>query len=402
MAQFNYVARDRQGKKHTGVIQGDTKKMVHSRLRDRGLRVVDLQPKKETLWSKDIYIGNPVKLADFVIYLRQFSTLIKSGVTIVDSTRILINQTESKVLKKTLAQVEVDLNEGNSLSDALGKHPKVFTPLFINMVHAGEVSGSLEETLEELAEYFERQHETKQKIKSAMTYPVVVGFIALAVIAFLLIYVVPTFVDMFAQFDGELPGITKFVIGSSAWLIGNWWLLLLIIVIIGIGLYAMMQKPDTKYYIDLFLLRIPIFGNLLKKALIARFSRTLSSLLMNSVSILKAVALTEKVVGNEVFSRALGESRYVLERGRSMSEPLDKHWAFPPLVTQMIAVGEQTGTLDHMLGRIADFYESEVETATDSLKSLIEPLMIVVLAVIVGTIVLAIMVPMFELFNNVG
>ncbi|MBB6455056.1 type IV pilus assembly protein PilC [Salirhabdus euzebyi] len=402
MGQFNYVARDRQGKKRTGVIQADKKAAVGPLLREKGLRLLEVHQKRETIWSQDIYLGAPVKLADFVIYLRQFSTLIKAGVTIVDSTKILIDQTESKVLKKTLAQVEVDLREGNPLSSAYGKHPKIFSSLFTNMVHAGEVSGSLEETLEEMADYFERQQRTRQKVKSAMTYPIVIGILALVVVTFLLISIVPTFVGMFDQFGGELPAITKFVMAASDWMIGQWWLLLLMIIGVVVGLYAMQQKRDMKFYLDYALLKMPIFGKLFRKALLARMTRTLSSLLGNSVTILQAMTLTEKVIENEVIARVLRKSRTTLEQGRSMTEPMIKHWAFPPLVTQMIAVGEKTGSLDEMLGKIADFYESEVETATDQLKSLIEPLLIVFLAGIIGVIVLSIMVPMFEIFNNVN
>ncbi|MRG87493.1 type II secretion system F family protein [Salinibacillus xinjiangensis] len=402
MAQFKYVARDRTGKKKSGVIQADTKQAVRIQLRERGLRALDVEQKKETIWNTDIYIGTPVKLDDFVIYLRQFSTLIKAGVTIVDSTKILVDQTESKALKKALNRVELDLREGNSLSSAYANHPKIFSQLFINMVHAGEVSGSLEETLEEMADYFEKQQKTRQKVKSALTYPVVIGVLALGVTAFLLLSIVPTFVGMFDQFGGELPAVTKAVMAASEWMISYWWFVVLLIITMTVTLYLMRQKPSTKFYLDYALLKLPIFGQLIRKSLLARLTRTLSSLLNNSVSILQAIVLTEKVAGNEVMTRVLRESRTTLEQGRSMSEPMRMHWAFPPLVTQMIAVGEQTGSLDEMLGKIADFYESEVDTATDQLKSLIEPLLIVFLAFIVGVIVLSIMVPMFEIFNNVN
>ncbi|MEQ6375680.1 type II secretion system F family protein [Bacillaceae bacterium S4-13-56] len=402
MAQFNYVARDRQGNKKTGVIQADTKQAVGTILRERDLRLLEVEKKKETFWSQDIYLGNPVKLEDFVIYLRQFATLIKAGVTIVDSTRILMEQTESKVLKKTLSQIEFDLREGNSLSSAYSKHPKIFSNLFTNMVKAGETSGSLEETLEDMADYFEKQHKTRQKVKSAMSYPIVVGIIAIGVVIFLLVSIVPTFVDMFNQFGGELPGITKFVMAASDWVVNYWYLLTLIVVLFILSFVLIRQKKETKYYLDYFMLKIPIFGKIFQKSLLARMSRTLSSLLNNSVPILNAMTLTEKVIENEVMTRVLRESSEVLQQGRSMSEPMSKHWAFPPLITQMISVGEKTGSLDQMLSRIADFYESEVETATDQLKTLIEPLMIVLLAGLVGIIVMSIMMPMFEMFNNVN
>ncbi|QHS24269.1 type II secretion system F family protein [Virgibacillus sp. MSP4-1] len=400
--QFSYVARDRQGNKKSGVIQAETKQSVRSILRERGLRALEVQEKKQTIWNTDIYIGNPVKLSDFVIFLRQFATLIKAGVTIVDSVRILIEQTESKVLKKTLAQVENDLREGNSLSASFQKHPKVFSALFTNMIRAGEVSGSLEETLEEMADFFEKQHKTKEKVKSALSYPIVVGLLAIGVVIFLLISIVPTFVNMFDQFGGEVPAVTQFVITTSDWMIQYWYILILLLLAFIVSILLIRQNKETKIYLDYILLKMPIFGKLMRKSILARISRTLSSLLKNSVPILEAMTLTEKVIENQVIAKVLRESRTTLERGRSLTDPMADHWAFPPLVTQMITVGEQTGSLDQMLGRIADFYESEVETATDQMKSLIEPLMIILLAGVVGFIVLSIMVPMFEMFQNVN
>jgi type IV pilus assembly protein PilC len=402
MAQFSYVARDRQGNKRKGVIQADTKQAVRNILRDRGLRALEVERRKDTIWNQDIHFGQPVKLEDFVIYLRQFSTLIRAGVTIVDATRILIEQTESKPLKKALSQVEIDLREGNSLSASFSKHPKIFTSFFTNMVHAGEVSGSLEETLEEMAEYFEKQHKTKKKVKSAMTYPIAVSIIAVAVVIFLLISIVPTFVSMFEQFGGEIPAITQFVMNASDFVIHFWYLLLLFVVAIIVALALIRKNKESKYYLDVFILKMPIFGKLFRKSILARMARTLSSLLKNSVPVLQAMTLTEKVIENEVIAKVLRESRDTLEQGRSMAQPMINHWAFPPIVTQMITIGEQTGSLDQMLGQVADFYESEVDTATDQLKSLIEPLMIVLLAGLVGTIVASIMIPMFEIFNNVN
>ncbi|SET72229.1 type IV pilus assembly protein PilC [Salinibacillus kushneri] len=402
MAQFSYVARDRQGNKKTGLIQADTKQGARIRLRERGLRALSVEQKKETIWNKDIYIGSPVKLEDFVVYLRQFSTLLKAGVTIVDATRILSEQTESKVLKKTLSQVEMNLREGNSLSSSFQKHPKVFNRFFINMVHAGEVSGSLDETLEEMAGYFEKQHQTRQKVKSALSYPIIVGIIAVIVVIFLLVAIVPAFVSMIVKSGGDIPVITLFVLTMSDWMSSYWYLFILLLILFILGIYLIRQNSESKYYLDYLLLKIPVFGKIYKKSILARMTRTLSSLLTNSVSILRAITLTEKIVENQVIVKVLQECKTTLEQGRSMSEPMMKHWAFPPLVTQMISIGEQTGALDQMLTRIAEFYESEVDTATDQLKTLIEPLMIVFLAVVVGVIVLSIMVPMLEIFKNVG
>ena len=370
------------------------------KLKDEGIRVIEMNEVPETLMTKDLSFGQSVKLQHFVIYLRQFATLLKAGVTVVDATAILAQQTESKGLKKALLDVEQDLREGNPLSEAVSKHTKIFTPMFINMVNAGEVSGNLDGTLDRLADHFEKQHYTRQKIKSALSYPIVVGIVAIAVVIFLLVAIVPTFVSMFDQMGGKLPAITLFVVGASDFMQSCWWLITLLILIIVFLVSFMKKASNTKYYLDYMLLRMPIFGNLLQKAALARMMRTLSSLFSSSVPILQAMSIVEKVVENEVIGRVIQESRNTLEKGRSMTEPMEKHWAFPPLVTQMIAIGEETGALDVMLSKIADFYEKEVETGTDQLKSLIEPLMIVFLAGVVGTIVTAIMMPQFAMFDQ--
>ncbi|MFJ5715537.1 type II secretion system F family protein [Neobacillus sp. NPDC093127] len=399
MARFKYAGRDRKGKRQ-GTVNAGSKREAMVKLKEEGIRVIEMTEVPETLMTKDISLGNPVKLQHFVIYLRQFSTLIKAGVTVVEATEILAFQTESKALKKALLNVEQELREGNPLSEAVAKHKKIFTPMFINMVKAGEVSGNLDETLDRLAEHFEKQHYTKQKIVSALAYPSVVGIIAIAVVIFLLVAVVPTFVTMFADLGGQLPAITRFVLAASTFMQSFWWLVIGFIFAIIFLITYLKSNKQTKYYLDYMLLRMPIFGNLLQKAALARMMRTLSSLFSSTVPILQAMAIVEKVVENEVLAKVIRESRDSLEKGRSMTEPMQKHWAFPPLVTQMIAIGEETGALDAMLSKIAEFYEKEVETGTDRLKSLIEPLMIVVLAGLVGTIVTAIMVPMFDMFNQ--
>ncbi|BCB05004.1 type II secretion system F family protein [Bacillus sp. KH172YL63] len=400
MGRFKYTGRDQSGKK-SGVITASTKKDALIQLKKQEVRVVDIMELPETLMTKDITIGNPVKLQHLVIFLRQFSTLLQAGVTVVESTHILAQQTESKALGKALMEIEDELRDGNPLSDAFARHKKIFEPLLINMLKAGEASGSLDETLEGLATHYEKQHITRQKIISALAYPMVVGVIAIGVVIFLLAAVVPTFVNMLTDFGGELPAITKFVISSSEFMQKFWYLIILLFVAVAVTLAMLRRNKQTKYYLDYAILRIPIFGKMLQKAALARMTRTLSSLFTSSVPILQALAIVEKVVENEVISKVIGESRRSLEKGISLTEPMKRHWAFPPLVTQMIAIGEETGSLDAMLAKVADFYEKEVESTTDRLKSLIEPLMIVMLAGLVGTIVTSILVPMFEIFNSV-
>lgn len=401
MARFKYTGRSRKGKK-SGVINANTKRDALLQLREKGIRITEINEVPETLLTKDISIGNPVKLQDFVIFLRQFATLLRAGVTVVEATHILAKQTESKPLKKALLSVELDLREGLPLSKAVEKHPKIFSNMFINMAKAGEAGGNMDETLDRLAVHYEKQYETKQKIISALAYPVVVGIIAIFVVIFLLVNVVPTFVDMFKDFGGELPAITVFVLAASDFMQDYWWLICLFIIGIVLALIILCKNKQIKYYLDFISFKMPIFGRLLQKAAIARMTRTLSSLFSSSVPILQSLSIVEKVADNEVIAKVIGEARDSLERGQSLTVPMKKSWVFPPLVTQMIAIGESSGSLDVMLGKVADFYEQEVETTTDRLKSLIEPLMIILLAVIVGTIVLAILVPMFEIFQYVG
>lgn len=401
MARFKYSGRFKYGTK-SGVAYGSSKRDAIQRLKDNGIRVIDIEILPESIFTKDIAIGNPVKLQHFVIYLRQFATLLKAGVSVVDATRILSQQTESKPLMKALLDMEVELLEGNPLSSAVAKHNKIFAPLFINMIKAGEIGGNLDETLERLAVHYEKQNYTKQKITSALAYPLAVGFIAVMAVIFLLVKVVPTFVGMFEDFGAELPAITRIVLGASDWMQSFWWLLVLFGIAFTSGIFVIKNNKETKYYLDYFILRIPIFGKLLQKSFLARLTRTMSSLFSSSVPVLQALTIVENVVGNEIYAKAIRESRKSLEKGSSITEPLSKHWAFPPLVTQMISIGEKTGSLDEMLGKVADFYEKEVDASTDQLKSLIEPLMIVILAGLVGTIVSAIMVPMFDIFNQIG
>ncbi|MGD6895116.1 type II secretion system F family protein [Bacillus infantis] len=401
MPRYKYSGRDLKGKK-SGIISAASKREAMLQLKKDSIRVTELTEIAETLLTKELSIGNPVKLQDFVIYLRQFSTLLRAGVTVVDATGILSEQTESKALKKALVEVEQDLREGNPLSDAAAKHRKIFSSMFVNMIKAGEAGGNMDDTLERLAVHFEKQHFTKQKIVSALAYPVAVAIIAIAVVIFLLVSVVPTFVEMFQDFGGELPAITQFVLSSSEFMQAYWWLVVILFIALFAAFTAVRSNKTSKYYLDFAMLRMPIFGKMLQKAALARMTRTLSSLFASSVPILQAIAIVENVVENEVVAKVLKKSRTSLEEGRSLTEPMRKHWVFPPLVSQMIAIGEETGSLDEMLSKVADFYEREVESSTDRLKSLIEPLMIVFLAGIVGTIVTSIMVPMFEIFNHVG
>lgn len=401
MAQFQYIGKKRTGKKQKGTVNGSNKREVIQKLRQRGIAVTEITEMKESLLKKDIVIGNQVKHQDFVIYLRQFATLLQAGVSLVESTNILAKQTESKALKNALSTVEEELRSGLPFSDSAAKHKKIFPAMFINLMRAGEASGTIDEALERLALHYEKQHQTRQKVVSALAYPLVIGILAIGVVIFLLTSVVPTFAAMLSDLGGELPAITKFVLGASDVVQKLWWLIILFFIALVIGFKVVQKYPTSKYFLDYAILRMPIFGSMIQKAVLARMTRTLSSLFSSSVPILQAIAIVEKVVENEVIARTLKQSRQSLESGQPLTEPMRNHWVFPPLVVQMISIGEETGALDQMLGKVADFYETEVENATDRIKALIEPLMIVFLAVIVGTIVISIMLPMFQIYSEI-
>ncbi|MBB4825857.1 type IV pilus assembly protein PilC [Sporosarcina luteola] len=400
MARFKYEGRDAKSIR-TGVITAGNKREAALKLKNQGIRVKNLQEIAETALTKEIHIGKPIKRAQFIMFLRQFSTLLRAGVTIVEAVRILSLQVEGKQFQKILIAIGDDLRGGGSLSDALAKHPKAFEPLVINMIEAGEMSGTVDDALDRLADHYEKAHRLKQKVLSALSYPIVVGIVAIGVVIFLLTFVVPMFVDLFDSVGGELPWLTKFVLRASDFMVDYWYVFFLLVAAIVVGVMMLRANPNGKYILDTLLLRLPIFGDIVKKSALATLTRTLSSLFTSSVPILQSLAMTERIVENEVVSRVVAASRDSLQRGGSLTEPMLGHWAFPPLIPHMIAIGEQTGSLDTMLAKVADFYEKEVDAATDRLKALIEPLMIVLLAGLVGTIVLSILLPMFSIFTQI-
>ncbi len=401
MVVFKYNGRTSHGSLKKGIIEATNKQAAVAKLRSQGINPRELEESKSIL-HKELSLGGKVKNEHFVIYARQFATLIRAGVSILESTKILADQTSSKPLKKGLKDVEEDVRSGLSFSEAAAKYPKVFPSLFVNMIRAGEATGNLDESLERLAFSYEKQFNLKKKVQSTLAYPVILLVLTIIVSVFLMLTIVPQFVTMFNDMGAELPLITKMVMGFSESLQNSWYFYFAAIFIILISFYLLYNKNTQFYYsFNVFLLKMPVFGKLLQKSAIARMTRTLSSLFSSSVPILQALTIVEKVIGNPVVAKVVSESRTSLEQGSTLSAPLEKSWIFPPLVTQMTAIGEQTGSLDYMLEKIADFYEDDVDRTVDTLKSLIEPLMIVFLAAIVGTIVMAIMIPMFSMYEQI-
>ncbi|WLR46121.1 type II secretion system F family protein [Halobacillus litoralis] len=402
MPYYSYQGRSLLGKAQKGRLRANSRKEAVMSLKERGITISEIK-EIDSIFLKDIQIGNPVKPKDFVIYLRQFSTLMRAGISLLESTKILAKQSNSRALSEALYDISEQLESGRSFSEAAGSHSKIFSNLFINMVRAGEVGGNLDDILERLAVYYEKQYDTRQKIISALTYPLVVGLIAIGIVIFLLTFVVPRFASMFDTMGGELPWITQLTLSMSQFF-QNYWYAAILIPALFIVIFKLLvdRNPKLQYTVDVLKLKIPVFGPLIQKAALVRMTSTLSSLMNSSVPILKSLQVTQNVVENKVVERAIMNSYKSLEKGNNLSDPLRQYPIFPPLVIQMMAVGEETGSLDYMLSKVAEFYESELEYTTDRLKTLIEPLMILVLALVVGGIVAAIAVPMFSIFDTIN
>lgn len=401
MTTFKYIGRSKKGEQAKGTVEAESKSAAIKKIKEMGISPREITESNSIL-HMDLNFGASVKMEHFVIFCRQFATLIRAGVSIVESVHILAKQTESKMLKKSLFAIEEDLRAGVAFSTAASKFPKVFPTLFINMMKAGEVTGNMDETLERLASSYEKTFKLKKKIQSAMMYPIVLIILILFVGVFMLLWLVPQFTQNFASFGAELPTITVIVLKFSDALKVYWWIFLLVIIaVIALFVFLFKNNKQFHYWVYYVLLKMPVFGAVLQKSAIARMTRTLSSLFSSSVPILNALTIVEKISGNPIIEEVIRDSKKSLETGSSLAEPLEKSWVFPPLVTQMVSIGEKTGSLDYMLEKIAEFYEDDVDRTVDSLKSLIEPLMILLLAGIVGFIVAAIMMPMFSLYDQI-
>ncbi len=402
MAEFRYKAINARGWTRRGMIKARDAEGAEQALRGTGLYVMALEPAvREAWWKKEIYFGKKVGAQEFAVFCRQLATLIRAGVTLLDSIRVMTDQNTSKPLRTALQKVAAELADGHQLSEAARTQQDIFPPIFTNMVHAGEVGGTLDEALDRAARHFEKEYYTREKIKSALAYPAVLGSVSILVTVFLLVRIVPTFTSIFAFYHAQLPLPTRVVLFVSRAVASFWWLILAI-AFGAVALDRIMKRRVRRYlrYKHLLLLRLPIFGQLAQKAVVARMTRTLSSLFASAVPVLEGLNITGEIVDNLVVADTLQESAASLQEGRSLAAPFVHNKLFPPLVSQMIAIGEQSGNLDLMLEKIADFYEAEVEANADRLKSLLEPLMIILLAVIVGTIVLAVLLPSFTLIQQ--
>jgi type IV pilus assembly protein PilC len=397
MPTFTYTARALNGELKTATIEAASRDDVVAQLRRQRLNVVKVDEDK----SKKKAGGGSIKMRDIVIFTRQFSTMINSGLPLVQALDILAKQSENKTLQEVTRAVVFDVESGNTVADALSKHPKAFSDLYVNMVAAGEAGGILDTILMRLATFMEKNDALVRKVKGAMIYPGVIMTVAAVAVSVLLIFVIPTFAKMFESVGLTLPLPTRIVIMMSDFLLGYWWA-----VIAGLfGLFMFLKKyyatSNGKLAIDKLMLKLPVLGDVLRKSAVSRFTRTLGTLISSGVSILDGLEITAKTAGNRVISDAIMASRASIAGGDTISAPLQKSAVFPPMVISMIAVGEQTGGLDEMLSKIADFYDEEVDAAVSGLLALLEPVMIVFLGVVVGGIIVAMYLPIFDMINAV-
>ncbi|WP_297082197.1 type II secretion system F family protein [uncultured Demequina sp.] len=403
--QFSYTARDASGKSVQATLDAPSEQAVASFLKENGLTPLTVVDSTPTGLKKEIKIpgmGEKIGLKDIAVMARQLATMIGSGLSLLRALSILVEQTENPALAKVLGEVRNDVEQGRSFSGALGRHPKVFPPLMINMVKAGEVGGFLDETLVSIAQNFEDEVKLRGKVKSAMAYPVVVLVIAILASLAMLLFIIPVFAGMFADMGAELPAPTQFLITLSDFM--KVAILPLIVVAIIFSFWWRSHKNDRwlRERLDPIKLKAPVFGPLMKKIAIARFARNLSSMLAAGVPILQALGIVGEASGNVVVERATEDIQDAVRRGRSITSPLQNSPVFPPMVAQMMAVGEDTGALDEMMGKVADFYDQEIESTTEQLTSLIEPIMIMFVGVIVGGMVICMYLPMFSVYDQIS
>ena len=403
MTTYAYKAQDKRGKVKSGQVRAGSSAEAETQLRGKGMQPISIEESAGAGMRTEINIPgltNRVPLKDITVFSRQFATMINSGLSLLRALAILAEQTENKALARTILEVKGSVEKGRSLSQSMAEHPKIFNHLYVAMVRAGETGGVLDDSLVRLAETLEKQMYLKQKIKSAMMYPVAVLVLVVLIVAAMLIFIVPMFVDLYADLEGELPGMTKLLIGLSDLLVGYWYAVLAGVV--G-GYFAFKGWKGTdkgRRRWDRIKLRMPVFGKLVHKTAIARFSHTLSGLITTGVPILQAMEIVGDTSGNAVVEDAVIEAKAAVSEGESIAGPLAAAGTvFPPMVVQMVAVGEETGALDQMLERIGTFYDQEVDAMVEGLTSLIEPILIVFMGGAVGGILISLYLPMFNIVN---
>jgi len=403
MPKYSWEAKSRAGSVQKGVMEASSVALVEAQLKKYGLTGITVKEEGQRFKLKLPGIGGgKVATKDLVVFTRQFATMIDSGLPLVQCLDILASQQENNSFKAILYKVKESVESGSTFADALGKHPKAFDDLFVNLVAAGEVGGILDTILNRLAAYIEKAMKLKKKVKGAMVYPTTIMAIAVIVVGVILVFVIPTFAKMFADFGGELPAPTRIVIGLSSFLKKY----ILVMIGIGFGINWAFSKyyatPKGRRLMDQLALRLPIVGPLIRKVAVAKFTRTLGTMISSGVPIMDGLEIVAKTAGNKVVEEAIYKVRQAISEGKTMAEPLAASGVFPPMVVQMISVGEATGAMDTMLSKVADFYDDEVDDAVGALTSMMEPLLMVFLGTVVGGMVIAMYLPIFKLAGTVG
>lgn len=404
MATFAYVGRSKSGAVKKGELVAKSRDEAVEMLRKQSVVVTSLQEKGEKQ-GFSFSFGGGLSDKDLVVFTRQFGTMINAGLPLIQCLEILATQSENAMLKKAVGEIKTHVESGATFSDSLRKHPKIFDDLYTNMVHAGEVGGLLDTIMSRLSKHIEKAMKLKGQIKSAMVYPAAIIGIAGIVITVLMIWVIPVFDKMFKEMSGgkmALPAPTQLVIDMSNFFQSYWYIILAVVIGAVTAVKRYYATEQGRLAIDKFLLKLPVFGDLIRKAAVAKFTRTLGTLLASGVPLLEALTICAKTAGNKVIENALLEAKVSISGGKTISEPLTKGEVFPKMVTHMIAVGESTGALDSMLGKIADFYEDEVDEAVTNLTALLEPMMMVFLGTTVGFIVVAMYLPIFTMASAIG
>ncbi|MCE5241748.1 MAG: type II secretion system F family protein [Syntrophobacteraceae bacterium] len=402
MPVFLWKGTDRTGKAQKGEVEADNVTLARQLIVRKGINVRSVKPKPKDISEYLPFLKRGVQERDLVIFVRQFSTMIDAGMPVVQCLEILQDQQQNQTFKQIIRQVKTDVESGATLSEALKKHPKVFDNLFVNLVAAGEMGGILDVILGRLAAYIEKMAKLKKRVKGAMTYPGIVISIAIVVVAVILVYVIPVFAGLFKDAGVKLPPVTLFVMDMSSFVQSYIHWMILALIALAFVFKKIRGNPKGRDLTDRTFLKMPVFGMLLRKVAVARFTRTLGTMLTSGVPILEGLDIVANTAGNTVVERAIRKARAAIAEGRPVAEPLQETHVFPTMVTQMIAVGESTGALDSMLGKIADFYDEEVDVAVDALTSLLEPMLIVFLGVTIGGLLIAMYMPIFQIADVVG
>lgn len=405
MAKFSWEARSKSGSVQKGIMEAQSAAAVEAQLKRYSFTGITIKEEGKGL-KKELKLPGfgkgKVQTKELVVFTRQFATMIDSGLPLVQCLDILANQQENKTFKDIILSVKENVESGSTFADALKKHPKAFDALYVNLVAAGEVGGILDTILSRLAAYIEKAMKLKKQVKGAMVYPATIMSVAVIVVAVILIFVIPTFAKMFNDFGSDLPAPTKFVIGLSNFFVNYIFLILIAIAGIFIAFKKYYSTLTGKKKIDQFVLKAPIFGTLVRKVSVARFTRTLGTMISSGVPIMDGLDIVARTAGNKVVEEAVYKVRQAISEGKTMAEPLAECGVFPPMVVQMISVGEATGAMDTMLNKIADFYDDEVDSAVSALTSMMEPLLMVFLGTVVGGLVIAMYLPIFKLAGTVS